>query len=250
MSADDPEPLTLVMPYYVNASMLARHFANWLEWPAKCRKRLIVIIVDDGSPENHAANVPRPHGLPEVQIYRVLEDRSWNQHCARNVGAHEAPEGWLLLTDMDHVLTPDAARALFRAMDRDELDPGTAYMLDRVEADSGLPTLGKDGKPKPHPNSFVMTREMYWCIGGYDERACGQYGTDRLFRDRAFSRAVRGHLEIPLTRYWRDLIPDASTTTLQRKEGRDSTARAHMFARIAAAPEAIEVLQMPWERVV
>lgn len=240
--------LTLIMPFYMNGSMLALHYRTWRDWPAKLRANIRVIIVDDGSPENPAANVPRPYGLPDVQIYRVTEDRPWGQNGARNIGAHEAPDSWLLLTDMDHLLTGESAAALLKAIGKGRLDEGTVYMLDRVEADTGKPTLGKDGQPKPHPNSFVMTREMFWRIGGYDERSCGIYGTDRLFRERAFSVARRGHLAIPLVRYWRDLIPDASTTSLPRKEGRDPVARARIFAEIAAAPEERVTLNFPWVR--
>ncbi len=241
--------LTIVMPFYLNAGMLSVQFSNWLAWPGKLRNRLRVVIVDDGSPHSPASNVPRPYGLPALEIYRVTEDRPWWQHGARNIGAHVAPEGWMLLTDMDHVLVPESAVALFREMDKGRLDPGTCYMLDRVEADTGAPTLGRDGKPKPHPNSFVVTRETFWRIGGYDERACGMYGTDRFFRERAFARAKRGHLAIPLVRYWRDIVPDASTTTLARKEGREPGHRARIAARIAADPDAILTLDLPWERV-
>jgi hypothetical protein len=240
--------LTLVMPYYMNAGQLALQYRNWLAWAGKHRNRLKVVIVDDGSPSSPAVNVPRPHGLPEVEIYRVAEDIPWHQHGARNLGAHVAPEGWMLLTDMDHVLTPESAALLFRAIDKSRLDEGTVYMLDRIEADTGEPTRGRDGKPKPHPNSFVMTRDMFWQIGGYDERAT-IYGTDKLFRDRAFAVAQRGHLDIPLTRYWRDLVPDASTTTLPRKEGRDAAAKRRIMAEIAASPEARKVLAFEWERV-
>ncbi len=241
--------LTLVMPFYENPGMLSVQFANWLAWPAKYRNRLEVIIVDDGSPENPAANVPRPYRLPALRIYRVTEDKPWWQNGARNIGAHEAREGWMLLTDMDHMLKPDAAAQLFRAMDRGQLDEGAAYMLDRVEADTGKPTLGTDGKPKPHPNSFVVTREMFWLVGGYDERTAGHYGTDRIFRERLYTYARRGHLNIPLTRYWRDLIPDASTNGLPRKEGRDTEARKRMLEEIAAAPNDRLRLSQTWERV-
>lgn len=204
--------LTLAMAYYDNGFMLRRHYATWKAWPCRIRNSVRVIIVDDGSQEAPAAHVPRPYGLPEVQIYRVTEDRPWHQNGARNLAAHVAPEGWMLLTDMDHLLTAESAGMLLRALPG--LDEGTVYMFDRIEADSGEPTLGKDGNPKPHPNSFLMTRAMFWKIGGYDERTCGQYGTDRWFRERAFATAKRGHLDIPLTRYWRDLVPDASTTSL------------------------------------
>jgi len=240
--------LTIAMPYYLNSEMLARHYRNWLAWPGKYRSRLRVIIADDGSPERPAANVPRPYGLPPIEIYRVLEDRPWHQHAARNLAADRADDGWMLVTDMDHMLPPEHGAALIKSLPA--LDPDTVYMLDRVEADTGKPTLGRDGQPKPHPNSFVLTRALYWRIGGYDERATGIYGTDRLFRERAFSVGRKGHLDIPLTRYWRDLVPDASTTTLPRKEGRDPAQKAVIMARIAAAPDDRVTLGFPWERVV
>lgn len=242
--------LTLAMPYYLNKVMLALQYQGWAAWPEKYKRRLKVILVDDGSPEP-AIDVPRPEGLPDLQIYRVLEDRPWHQHAARNLGAQVASEGWLLLTDMDHVLSAEAGRSLFKAMDKDKLDPASIYMLDRVEADTGEPTTNWAGQPKPHPNSFLLTRALYWKIGGYDEDYCGIYGTDGLFKLRAFTVAYRRHLPIPLTRYWRDIVPDASTTTLARKEGRDPGAKVRVAREKAERGEAdvVKVLQFPWERV-
>lgn len=241
--------LTLVIPYYRNPGMLSIQLQGWASWADKRKARTRIILVDDGSPEP-AADVLRPNGLPELQIYRVKEDRSWHQHAARNLGAHVADEGWLLLTDMDHVLTDKAARALFKRMDRGELDENTIYMLDRVEADTGKPTLTERGGRKPHPNSFVLTRALYWRIGGYDEDYCGIYGTDGLFKERAFTIARRGFLPVPLVRYWRDLVPDASTDA-PRKEGRDPQAKNRVARKKAEQGEAgvVKVLQFDWERV-
>lgn len=240
--------LTLVMPFWLNSGMLAKQYEGWAAWPDELKRRFEIILVDDGSPEP-AADVPRPDGLPTLRIYRVLEDRPWHQHGARNLGAHEAEDGWLLLTDMDHVLSMVSAAALMLRLDR--LNSETVYMLDRVEADTGKPTLNGHGQPKPHPNSFVMTRELYWRIGGYDEDFCGVYGTDAYFRERAFRIGRRGHLNIPLTRYWRDIVPDASTNGLPRKEGRDPLAKEKILAAKKARGEAdvVKVLQFEWERV-
>lgn len=241
--------LSLVMPYYENAGMLARQYEGWLGWTQSLHDRLKVILVDDGSPTAPAGAVARPDGLPAVEIYRALEDIPWHQHGARNLGAHVAPDGWLMLTDMDHVLEPDAAA---RLLDRlPALNKGTIYTLDRIEADSRKPTLDRNGNPKPHPNSFVVTREHYWRIGGYDEDLTGVYGTDGFFRQRAFTKGRRGHIDIPLVRYWRDIIPDASTTTLPRKEGRDPGHKERILAEKKARGEqdVVKVLQFEWERV-
>lgn len=75
---------------------------------------------------------------------------------------------------------------------------------------------------KPHPNSWMLTREMFERIGGYDERFSGYYGSDSEFRERVqrTARAVVMRPE-PLVRYPREVIPDASTTTYQRKAKED-----------------------------
>ncbi|KQX18413.1 hypothetical protein ASD17_14725 [Sphingomonas sp. Root1294] len=237
------------MPYYRNPGQLALHYATWAAWGPEMKAQTEIVIVDDGSPEP-AADVARPAGLPPLSIYRVTEDRPWHQHAARNLGAHVAKEPWLLLTDMDHVLTADAAHALFRRMHR--LEAGTAYFLNRIDADTGTPTLGRDGQPKPHPNSFVMTRDLYWRVGGYDEDFCGIYGTDGLFKSRLFDTAGRGFLKhVALVRYSRDVMPDASTSTLPRKDGRMPGAKRAVLAAKAArgAAGTITVLDFPWERV-
>lgn len=240
--------ITLIMPYYNNPAMLELHYREWAKWPEDLRNDFRFIIVDDGSKPMFAADtVERPLFL-DIEIYRVLEDRPWHQHAARNLGAHVAPEGWMLLTDMDHLLEYSAAQALASSF----LAPGAVYMLDRIEATTRQRTLHpKTLQPKPHPNSFVMTREMYWKIGGYDEDFCGIYGTDAFFRNRIRRQAGVETLNIPLVRYWRDVVPDASTTDLPRKEGRDPEAKNRVIARKKARGESdvIKVLQFPWERV-
>lgn len=243
--------ITMVLPFYDNCGMLALQYEGWAAWPEELKAHWRIILVDDGSPVP-ALDVPRPEGLPELAIYRVLEDRPWHQHAARNLGAHVAPEGWLLLTDMDHVLPRKQAAKLSLMVERGEVQNGVGYTLARYEADTGEITLGRDHKPKPHPNSFVMTRETFWQIGGYDEDYCGTYGTDGLFRTRMRHRANVGHLKnVGLMRYWRELVADASTRTLERKEGRDPGAKRAIRDRKAAEGRSsvIVTLNFPWERV-
>lgn len=201
--------ISLVMPYYRNPEMLALHYRSWLAWPAEARQAIEVVIIDDGSPEGErAANVPMPGlsgTLPHIRIYRITEDRPWHQHGARNLGAKMARAGWLLLTDMDHMLIGSQAGELIDLTPK--LDARTAYFIQRREADSGDLTLGKDGQPKPHPNSFIMRRDLFWEVGGYDEDFCGHYGTDGMFRSRLWAIAKEGLIDqLYLRRFWRDLV--------------------------------------------
>lgn len=242
--------LSLVMPFYLNSGMLALQYAEMTRWSDKAKAQIEVVIVDDGSPEP-AIDVERPEGLPALRIYRVAEDKPWWQHGCRNIGAHEAAATWLLLTDIDHILTASAADALLKRIDR--LDAETAYFLHRIEAGTGEPTVNDRGQRKPHPNSFVMTRGLYWKVGGYDEDYCGIYGTDGMFKARLFDVAKEGFLKkVPLVRYWRDIVPDANTATLPRKEGRKPGDKQAIAARKAAEGRAgqIVTLSQEYERVI
>jgi len=251
--------LSVVVPFYRNQRMLSRQYLVWaLEWPAALKECVEVIIVDDGSPEP-AANVARLYhaDLPALSIYRVLEDRPWNQHSARNIGAHEARGEWLLLTDVDHVIPVDTLKAALEFG-----DPACGYTFARRDAPSGEPwksdhwstmahTLNREGARKPHVNSMALTREAYWRVGGYDESYSGVYGTDSMFRRRLWSKLQQVECPLPLIRVDRAVIPDASTTTLQRQDGREPGIRERIARekRARGEDDVVKVLQSPYERV-
>jgi hypothetical protein len=251
-------PLSLVMPFYQNQGMLWRHYCAWArEWPADLRARVEVVIVDDGSPSERAEDVERPAGLPELAIYRVIEDRPWHQHGARNLGAHVARHPWLLMTDMDHVCPADTLREVLAANDK-----GRAFTFGRVDAPAGewdsnawrsFPTTlhARTGRPKPHVNSFAISRALYWKVGGYDEDYCGHYGSDKLFRSRLWRKVREKRLDSPLIRVSRDVIPDASTRGVSRKEGRDPATKKRIADEKRARGDAdfIRVLDFAWEQV-
>lgn len=241
--------LSFVYPYYCNPEMLAEHYRIWSAYSSITVKPLIeILLVDDGSPApEEAFRVPRPDGLPTLRIYRVLEDRPWHQHAARNLGAREASGAWLFLSDIDHLVSPCAAAAMLQCCNYDVVNT-----FGRVDAPDLRPTR-KNGRPHPHPNTFLMTKDRYWQIGGYDEDLTG-YGTDAFFRARVATCGVpvvsRGDIQV--IRFPREVIPDASTRTLPRKEGRTIDHRSKL--RALAHRKAIEgrlptVLAFPWERV-
>jgi hypothetical protein len=226
--------------------MLAIQYGVWMRYPEYFRDRCSFVVVDDGSPRWPAADVPRPEGLKNLSIYRVLEDIPWHQDGARNLGAHVAPDGWLFLSDMDHVLPPASLEGLWRQAS----DPGKFYTFDRNDAATGEPMRNAAGEHKPHPNTYAMTRSMYWLAGGYDEDFCGVYGTDGAFRKQLVRVGLHHHLRVPIVRYSRDVVPDASTTTLDRKAygGVDAKRAAHARKAEAGRTGRILTLAFKWER--
>lgn len=218
-------PVSICLPYYLNAGMLAQQYDVISKYPKGVRKSIELIIVDDGSPRDPAVDVPRPKDLPPLRIFRMLEDIRWNQDACRNLAVAQAALPWVLLTDIDHLI-PEATiqRAVFGF-----LDPYLIYKFGRVSA-PGLEPY------KPHPNSWLMTKRMYSQIGGYDERFAGYYGTDAMFRDAAQRIAPIKMSKSVLIRVPREVIPDASTTTYGRKEPQDGENIRRIKGEISGLP--------------
>lgn len=211
---DTPKPITLIVPFYMNAGFFARQVEWWAAYPDDLRARLSVIIVDDGSP------VPAilPPGLPfSLRLFRIREDRRWNWLAARNIGAHEAGDGWLLLTDMDHVVTADTMRSVMYG----DHSADVIYGFSRKEH-TGTPLI-------PHPNSWLMARRLFWTVGGYDERLSGHYGTDGDYRRRCAAVAPMHILTDALIRH--EHQDDSSTTHYLRKQPEDAVVKQIIATR-------------------
>lgn len=166
-------PITLVLSYYDQPAMLAEQYRVWSNYPDAIKQQLSIILVDDCSPNHPAHEVERPHGLPiDLSIHRVLVDKRWGWPMARNLGMHEAAEGWCLLTDMDHVLTAEDAAKLL-AM---EVSPKNAYRPVRRKPNGE--------SYKRHNDTFLLTRELFWKTGGCDLQFLGWYGCSSVFSRR------------------------------------------------------------------
>lgn len=198
--------VSLIFAYYENPEMLELQWQEIARYPSTIKDSLEIIVVDDGSPSWPAAEVTRPPGLPRHAIFRLDRDVRWNQDAARNIGAHEAQSPWLLLTDIDHVV-PAATLAV--VLDKDK-DRSLVYSFPRVKFESGE-------EREPHPNSYLMTKELYWAIGGHDEDYKGIYGKDFLFRQRVLRFTREVPLEgAPLARVGSMTVADAGSRTISR----------------------------------
>jgi hypothetical protein len=211
------KPVTLVYAYYRNRDTLRRHVETWHTFPDDLKANLRAIIVDDGSPERPAveALADLSHPFP-IKLFRIEQDVRWNWIGARNVGMKEAREGWHLTSDIDHFVNETLARALIYG----EHDPTKVYKFARREH------TGE--KIKPHSNSYFLTREMYWRIGGHDESFSGFYGSDGDHRRRVERTAPVVMLADELIRY--EYVGDSSTVVYERKTPADAAHRARVLA--------------------
>lgn len=229
-----PKPITLIMPYYENPATLAAHMLRWGDWPEGLRQYVDAIIVDDGSPDHPASSVLEAVWQPfPIRLLRIEVDVRWNWLAARNLAFSKGITRWCLVTDIDHIVPVETLHALLFG----DHSPDIIYRLSRREA------TGED--IAPHPNSWFLTRDMYWRIGGHDEALSGYYGTDGEYRRRAAKTAPIRILADKLIR--EEFVRDSSTTRYQRKQPEDAAVQRLIAER---GPDwKPKVLSFPWHEV-
>jgi hypothetical protein len=161
-----------------------------------------LILVDDGSSpslQETCDSVPKPFAF---RLHCTRDRRPWTQPRARNIGAGLAAAPKLLFFDIDHILTGDLI-ALCLGYPGDKLhwvrrpavlDERGLLVTDReVLVAHGLTDQGEG----VHANSFLIRREVFDRLGGYDERFCGRYGGDDIDFNTRYDQLCRAGLARP-----------------------------------------------------
>ncbi len=244
-----PAAFTLIVPYYRNMEMLRWQIAAWREYPACVH----IVLVDDGSPEP-ARDIVLEHAPPalrsRIALYRIQVDIPWNRGGARNLGAHAAKTDWIVHVDVDHVLPPASAIALTRFT----ADPRHWYRFERYRVGKADETRKKDaiadhvefGQIHPHMDSYLVTRAMYWKVGGYDEDYSGCLGGGSPFV-KALSREAAVQIapgQIALHVFTRSKAADASDNTLSRD--REEYARRRRLKDAGGKTKPTNPIRFPW----
>lgn len=239
-------PVTIVMAYYENPNMLEQQLFEWSTYRKAYQSALSAVIVDDGSPRSPAEEVIRRRGDIgfKIRLFRIHENKPWNQDGARNLAMAHAT-GWTLMTDMDHMLERDQLAGLLRCVEHAKRGE---YYMPAYRFIAGLAGVIEGA----HANSYVMHSEDFWAQGGYDEDFAGAYGSDGNFR-KCMMAGLREMLtnDFKLTRYPREVIADASTVDWGRK---DSEFHRSRFPKLEAkrkgpAYKAVDHLRFKWEQV-
>ncbi len=223
--------VTMILPYYRAPKMLRLQLENYLAYPDYVREKLRLIIVDDGSAEpaldvvknfldEHAPKLQPPLDFLPLKLFRILKDISWNRGGARNLGSQIATTPWLLHLDIDHLLPPAQATAL---LDMD-VSSTVWYRFERWRLGAADDTRKKDAcdpaatfaKIKPHGDSYLCPRSLYWKVGGYDEDYSGCLGGGSPFLAQLEAAATVRVLPIALHVVTRSVCADASVSTLDR----------------------------------
>jgi len=166
------------------------------------------IFVDDGSNPPHKIE---DYDLKNLRIHATNDKRAWTQGLARNAGAMLSTGEYLLMTDMDHIISREAIDDVYKfngdkmvfkrafgvllpdgklSQDREVLKE---YGLDiaRFKSRRGL-YISK------HGNSFAMKKSIFEKIGGYNPRRCTYeyYAGHRRTEDCFFNTAWKKHVSL------------------------------------------------------
>ena len=243
--------ITITMPYYEAPEMLKVHLKNWCAYPDEIADRVNIILVDDGSPTLPAEGVLRTSKLPRspIQLYRIQENIPWNHGGARNLAFDQMDEGWAVLTDMDHALPKKSIQTLLSM----NLVSGRTYKPARYRM-----LNDKDSELiHRHCDSFILEREMFWKVGGFDEYFSGYWnGVSGPFR-RAIHQKSKVRLidNVWFLVYGIDVIKDACITSMGRKGSeydiQNNKNLVHDFnmAEKLKRTQPKKKLQFTWERV-
>jgi len=234
--------MVMIYPYYNNPEMLKLQMRSWDKYEGELRNSVKLILIDDGSQESPAYDIFKECKIPK-ELYKIEENIPWNQHGARNLGAKVCSNvnDWMFMSDIDIVLPPEAAYSLLEKT----LDPGKHYTFERVFAPDLTEYLN-------HCNTFLVKRDVYWAVGGYDEDYCGTYGGDYPFLNQMEAIAPEIHLDdILLLNYAPSVIKDANTRDWGRKDSDLFTAytKMHDMKRATGNEKSINPLRFHWKRL-
>jgi len=188
--------LSVIIPVLNSHEVVRRQILHWQR--IGLPKGTEIILVDDGS------DPPIQGEMEGLRILRTNDTRPWTWALARNAGAKASEADYLLMVDLDHILS------------RDLLDASASFTGHRMQFYRQFGVLDEDGtftqdiptlisyglEPcriadrgvnlPPHPNMFVMRRDVFWDLGGYREDLVTRpypQGEDSEFK-RVWHRAV------------------------------------------------------------
>ncbi len=188
--------LSIIVPVLNSHEIVWRQLLHLVKIDFESIPSVEMVLMDDGSDPPIS-----DHGisLSNLRIVPTHDFRPWTWALARNAGAKLAHGEYLLMIDLDYILSRDAIlQSLAFTGDRlgfhrefgvlDEhgnFSQGTAELMAY-----GVPALRiavKGAKLPPHPNNFVIRKSLYWEMGGYREDLFQKpypQGEDRWFKKK------------------------------------------------------------------
>jgi glycosyltransferase involved in cell wall biosynthesis len=194
--------ISIVVPVLNSHEIVRRQLLHFAQIGLNDLTDVEVIVVDDGSDP--------PIQVPECPLHRFTllathDTRPWTSAVARNVGARAAVGEYLIVVDVDHILSRDLIDRC-RALTEDRMgflreygmldDQGVFTQDSAALVDFGLPEARSKGAGLHigyHTNQYCIRRALFWDLGGYREDVVYDLPypqpVDKLFK-RAFDDRI------------------------------------------------------------
>ncbi len=191
--------LSIIIAFYNSHPIVARqvkHFAS-MNLPDDIE----FIFVDDGSTPAHKIE---DYHLKNLRLIHTNDKRPWTQGLARNAAAKMATGEYLLLTDIDHILSKEAImdaynftgdKMVFRRYFGVLLEDGTftqdPAVLEEYGMDMSRLNTRRGLYASVHGNTYSIKKTTFDLIGGYNPRNCtfGHHAKSRKGEDCVFNTA-------------------------------------------------------------
>lgn len=154
--------ITLGTTYYENPDYLYRFIKLYKD------KVDEIIIVDDYSTKFKLETLFEPE--PSVKLYKVTKDYGFNSHGSRNLIMNQAKNDWVCLIDVDREFYnegEDILKIYEKELSKEVLYKFSAHFLQYGRY------LHKS------VNDFLIHKELFYKVGGYDEECIGYRTGDR-----------------------------------------------------------------------
>jgi predicted glycosyltransferase involved in capsule biosynthesis len=137
-------------------------------------------------------------------IVETNDAREWSQPAARNTGASFARGEYILFTDIDHILTRECIEeSIGFTGDKMHFERRRAILTENLDINRNHADMMEYAYPNEleridsHFNTFVIKKDLFVDLNGYDEKFCGKYGGDDTdFSDR-YSDLVKNRKALP-----------------------------------------------------
>ena len=155
--------ITISLGYYNDENHIWKQIDEFKKYPSNVKLQ----IIDDGSKISPITNLIQD--IPkEIDIYRIEEDIPWNIPGSRNLSATVSTTPWILILDMDQIITlSNLEKIIELPLDNDY----EFYTFNRKLGDKNKFTAG----------TMLVSRKLWWECGGYDEDFAGNYGYNDPF---------------------------------------------------------------------
>ena len=213
-------PLNICMSVYGQPEMLRLNLETIAAYPDDVLDNLNVLIADDcGEPPVTPDFCKEFPGL-SLHVWRYLEDIPWHQMAGRNLVMHHADPHWCLMIDPDMVFSAAMIRKVMGVILRAKRRHVIRY---------GLRHLSDPDRPidMTSPNSYLIHREDFFAVGGYDEDYAGHKG----WSDVQMLDVLRDHFTLEQRKdifadfYSTAQVSDAAVHGLDRKTAHNKKIR-------------------------